>query len=413
MSIYEIARHVVIGDAYPVKNGGSYRDSKAYAVLLGQTTNSIIQQVREHVAGSATPLEITSETAYKYLAAAKVVDSDTPASAMKNTTYKIRELCLFRSDINMMNAFSTPPLDMEEPDAFLVNEVCNGHPLVKATTNADERNALSKRLYGYSQKKAVVLPELIPVIEKVIGDRYNSMMEVAKHIPEKTLTVFKGCSGAGKSHALNEFVVETVANIPADRVVQSTDNTKNDIRERTGKIFSDQHAHLIGFSIFRMMLEVIKERHPLLSSIQEGWFNSPDAVNNLFKDLNKEELKLEMRDYDGDFSALALRVLARQNNPLSPRPPFDQVIRGFKTSRESRPLLLKSLREGDTYSFTFVDNTGHVGKKDPLSISTAVDAEIEETKSMLITEKHAEIFGHSLKEYVGMTIQDAFKGVKK
>ncbi|MBX9744422.1 MAG: hypothetical protein K2X08_04345 [Chlamydiales bacterium] len=226
------------------------------------------------------------------------------------------------------------------------------------------------------------------------------------------MIVFKGCSGAGKSHALKNFVSAEIGAFSSEAAVQSTDNTKKDIRERTGKVFTDQQAHLFGFAVFKMMSQEIKKHSPDLSTLQEGWFNSSFAVENLFKDLNKQGLKLKMKDFDGDFEALALRVLARQSDTDNPRPPLEQVIRAFKTSRESRAQLLHSIRNEDTYEFRFVDKQARISdKKDPLSVSSlpeAIDAEISQTKELVISEQHVELFGEHLRGMVGLTISEAF-----
>jgi hypothetical protein len=165
-----------------------------------------------------------------------------------------------------------------------------------------------------------------------------------------------------------------------------------------------------------MLSEIMKNNYPKLSTIQEGWLNSTFAVEGLFKDLKSAGLKLEMHDFDGDYEALCLRVLARYQDKDSPKPPLDQVERGFKTSRESREQLLKSLRETDNYRFLFVHSDGVVNEKvDPMSIvskSEGVNLEIEKTKKISITEKHAQIFGEYLNLFVGMTIEEAFEKAK-
>lgn len=423
-TILNIAKHVVTGEPYPTSfSPNTVKDSKVFQLLKAATTDSIMERVDSYVKGKcseAALCEISDENAYEYLAATKLIDMTAAPEEMVNSTYKIRELCLLKSkaapggrnEINMMNAFSTPPADLEDVDLTLANEIDNVHPAVTSAPFGEPRNKILSKIYDYSQTKALVVPEIVSVVEQVVAERFAAMTQVSDHIPEKTMIVFKGCSGAGKSHALRSFVSDEIGSFSPDSAVQSTDNTKKDIRERTGKVFTDQQAHLFGFAVFKMMSQEIKKHSPDLSTLQEGWFNSFPAVENLFKDLNKQGLKLRMKDFDGDFEALALRVLARQSDIDNPRPPLEQVIRGFKTTRESRPQLLNSIRSGDTYEFRFVDKQAQISdEKDPLSIPSlpeVVDAEIAQTKDLVISEQHVKLFGEHLRDMVGLTISEAF-----
>ncbi|MDF2577329.1 MAG: hypothetical protein K0S74_813 [Chlamydiales bacterium] len=435
LTIYDIARHTVTEQPYATKaynTNISFQESQTYQVLSSTTNLDTIQNVKSYIEGKLLFEELSArvntQNAHEYLAAAKLIDLENANQDAMNTTYKVRELCILRSsgttnskpEINMLNAFSNPPLVLNDVpvDLLLANELDNSHPLVQKAAFGEERNRYLAKIYTYAQKQALIIPEIIPLIEQVISSRFEAMKKVAEHLPEKTFVVFKGCSGAGKTYALEAFVAANTPGLSAEKAVQSTDNTKEDIRSRTGKIFSDQQAHLLSFSVFKMLVEVVKEEQPFLSTLQEGWFNSSFAIEGLFKDLNKSSLKLDMRDFDGDFEALCLRVLSRHNCPSAPKPPFEQVIRGFKTSRESRIQLLNSLRSEDKYQFHFVNKNGEVDlTKDPKSIShlpsSTVDEEIEATKNVLITEQHSQLFGESLTNFIGLTIEDAFKKAKE
>jgi hypothetical protein len=429
-TIYEIAQHVITDKPYEKKPFQQIemglQGAVTYKLLTEETTFEILEKVRDFVSGnlSLEMIEINKETAYQYLAAAKVVDLDTDPSQMAKSTYKIREMALLRSvpenngrgEINMLNAFSMPPVHKKDLDVLLANELDNSHPIVKKAAFGEERNSHLARIYTYCQKESEIVPEMVPIIEAVVRDRFQTMMKIAKFLPEETTVIYKGCSGAGKSFALRKFTEEHIEGIDTETAVQSTDNVKNDIRRRTQNVFSDQQVHLLGFSTFKMLSEIMKNNYPKLSTIQEGWLNSTFAVEGLFKDLKSAGLKLEMHDFDGDYEALCLRVLARYQDKDSPKPPLDQVERGFKTSRESREQLLKSLRETDNYRFLFVHSDGVVNEKvDPMSIvskSEGVNLEIEKTKKISITEKHAQIFGEYLNLFVGMTIEEAFEKAK-
>jgi hypothetical protein len=429
-TIYEIAQHVITDKPYegksvlPAEKG--YQGSVAYTLLKGETNPEVLQKVRDFVSGklSEDMIEINKDSAYQYLAAAKVVDFDTIPAAMAKSTYKIREMAILhsapekdgRGEINMLNAFSMPPLHKENLDALLVNELDGSHPIVKKAAFGDERDGHLKRIYTYCQKESEIVPELVPVIEEVVRERFQTMMKIAEFLPKETTVIYKGCSGAGKSFALKQFTEKHIVGIDTETAVQSTDNVKNDIRRRTKNIYTDQHVHLLGFSTFKMLSEVMKENYPKLSTIQEGWLNSTIAVNGLFKDLKSADLKLDMHDFDGDYEALCLRVLARYQDKNSPKPPLDQVERGFKTSRESREQLLKSLRETDLYQFRFVHANGMIDENlNPKSLSSdpaSVNQEIAATKKLVITAQHAEVFGGYLNLFVGMTIEAAFEKAK-
>jgi hypothetical protein len=131
-TIYEIAQHVITDKPYekkafqPIEMGS--QGAVAYRLLTEATNSDVIEKVRSFVSGKLSEKliesQINNESAYLYLAAAKIVDLDTPRSEMIQSTYKIREISLFhslpekgkRSEINMLNAFSTPPLDKEDSD---------------------------------------------------------------------------------------------------------------------------------------------------------------------------------------------------------------------------------------------------------------------------------------------------------
>jgi len=421
-SIYSIASSVVNRQSYENKCFPLFSTSKTYQALFKATTPAALQQVREVVAGklSSQDLVIDSTTAYQYLAAAKMVDIDTVDK--QQSTYKIREMALFSSkaakegldEMNMLNAFSTPPLDKEDIDILLANELDNSHPLVKKAAFGVERDKLLGRIYTYCQEEALIIPEIAQVIESVIKDRIEQMVQASQSFPEATSVVFKGCSGAGKSFALHRQIAPY--GIAVDRAVQSTDNLKNDIKARCGKIFSDQQVHLLGFSTFKMLSKVMKESNPTLSTIQEGWFNSVFAIETLFKDLKASGMRLEMHDFDGDYEALCLRVLARYKTPDAPKPPLEWVERGFKTSRESRAKLLEMLRPTDQYEFSFVHRNGEVDLTvDPSVVPndpTNLDQEMTSVKQTVITEAHVSVFGVSLQEFVGLTVEQAFTKAK-
>jgi hypothetical protein len=297
-----------------------------------------------------------------------------------------------------------------------VNEIDLDHPTIKNAKPGEERDNHLKRIYNYCRKEAQIAPEIVPVIESVIRDRFQMMIKVATLLPDETTVIYKGCSGAGKSFALKKLAEKYFKEIPIEGAVQSTDNVKNDIRSRTGNIFSTPQVHLLGFASFKELSEVMKDYHPRLSTLQEGWFNSSFAIEGLFKDLRSADLKLEMYDFDGDYTALCLRVLARHQDSDIAKPSLDWVERSFKTSRESREQLLKLLRQTDSYKFRFVHEDGVVDEKvNPMSIisnSENVNAEIENSKKTIITEKHSQIFGQYLNSFVGMTIKEAFEKVK-
>lgn len=89
------------------------------------------------------------------------------------------------------------------------------------------------------------------------------------------------------------------------------------------------------------------------------------------------------------------------------------VERGFITSRESRGQLLSSLRETDSYQFTFLRADGVIDEKvDPVSVVSdpaRVNLEIESIKKIIITEGHARLFGEYLNTFIGMTVEAAFE----
>ncbi len=432
-TIYEIAQHVVLDQPYhkeeskPLQIGS--QESRIYKILSESTKFEIIEKVRNFVQGTLSEElienEINKDNAYLYLAAAKVIDLDTSPSEMVKSTYRIRELAVLnskpekdgRGKINMLNAFSMPPLDKEDIDLLLSNELDISHPIVKKAAFGEERNNHLKRIYTYGQKDAKVISEMVPVIEAVVKDRFQSMLKAADSLPIDTTVVYKGCSGAGKSFAIKKLTEQCLRGISAENAIQSTDNIKKEILTRTKNVFNDQQVFLLGFSTFKMLSEAMKEKYPKLSTVQEGWFNSTFTLEGLFKDLKVANLKLEMHDFDGDYEALCLRVLARYPGQNSQKTPLDDVERAFKTSRESREQLLKSLRENvDSYQFKFVQANGEVRDDiDPKSIvsdSAGVDKEIAATKKVRITEQHAKTFGESLNSFIGMTIEEAFEKAK-
>lgn len=423
-TIYEIAQHVVTGKPYVEKPYQAGQESKAYQLLKQKTTPDIVQIVRDFVGGifsqDKVESQMTSETAYRYLAAAKLVDLDTPPAKKVQSTYKIRELALLRSkpeqngraEITMLNAFSTPPANKDDLDVLLANELDHSHPLVKTAPGKEVRDRHLNRIYFFAQKETQLVPEMVPIIQSVIKDRFEAMLKVAASLPAETRVIFKGCAGAGKTYALKEYLTR-VPGTTVEQAVLSTDNCKNEIRVRTGNIFSDRQIFLMGHAMYKMLSEVMKEVHPKLSTLEESWFNSAAIIEQLFRDLSKAGLKMEMHDFDGDYSGLCLRIVARQQDPKSPKPTLYDVENAFKSSREARNLLLKSLRATDSYQFRFVHQNGSCDERiDPASLPSdpaILSAQMEATKKMKITKQHVEIFGASLNAFVDMTIEQAFE----
>lgn len=429
-TVFEIVQHVILDKPYekrefqPVKAGS--QGSVTYKLLTEQTTNEILQKVRSFVSGNLPKgmLDIDSNSAHQYLAAAKIVDLDTNPSEMAKSTYKIREMIVLRSkaepngraQINMINAFSMPPVHKKEFDILFTNELDNNHPIIKSASNAAERNNYLTGIYTYCQKEAEIVPEIVPILEAVVRDRYQTMLKVSAFLPAETSVIYKGCSGAGKSFAITKFTEKNITGINVEVAVQSTDNLKNDIVQRTQNIFNNQQSHLLGFSTFKMLSEVMKNKYPKLSTLQEGWFNSTFALDALFKDVKNAELKLEIHDFDGSFEALCLRVLNRYQFKDSAKPPFNQIEQAFKSTRESRGQLLKFLRETDSYQFSYVHANGTVDDQMPptsaVSDPEGVNLEIKMTKELVITREHSQLFGDYLNLFLGMTIEEAFEKLR-
>lgn len=211
------------------------------------------------------------------MAAAKVVDMDTDVSQMTQSTYKIRELALLhskpengRSEINMLNAFSIPPLEKEDVDLFLINEIDLDHIAVKNAQFGDQKNNCLKKNYTYCRQEAKIIPEVASIIEFIIKDRFQMMMKVSNSLENKTAFVYKGCTGAGKSFAINNFSQKYFNGILIEKFVQSTDQIKNDIRFRMSSSFTAPHSHLLGFAVFKELSEVARIHSPKMSTIQEG-----------------------------------------------------------------------------------------------------------------------------------------------
>ena len=428
-TVYAITQHIITGKPYekkpfqPIKINSQI--ATTYQLLTNATHSELVEKVRSFVSGklSLESIEINQDNAYQYLAAAKVVDLDTDPSEMIKSTYKIRKRALLssqaekngRQEIKMLNAFSMPPYK-NDLDILLVNELDRHHPIVKKAAFGEERNRYLKRIYAYSQKEAVLMPEIIPLIEKIVKDRFQTLMKIAALLPDQTTVIYKGCSGAGKTFALKKFTEQYIKGIDSRKFVQSTDNIKNDLRQQTQNSFSDEQVDLLGMAVSKMFSEVMKEYYPKLATIQEGWFNSTFTIESLFKDLKSAELKLNMHDFDGDYEAICLRILARSNDKDNPTVPFNQIERSFQTSRESRQLLLKLLRETDSYQFYFVHADGIVNENiDPKSVLSdpeSVNLEIEATKMTLITKRHVHLFGDHLHSFIGMTIEEAFEKIQ-
>lgn len=428
-TVFEIVQHVIINKPYenrtfqPIVEGSNI--NKVCNKLLSETTPEILMKVKDFVAGNLTEemLGLESTSAYQYLAAVKIVDLGNDPSKSVKSTYKIREMILScskteangRSQINMMNAFSLPPAT-KEYDILIANEIDNNHPLVKNAVTAAERNAYLTGIYTYGQREAEIIPEMVPIIEDLVRDRSQAMLKINAFLPQETSVIYKGPSGAGKSFAIGKFTEENLKGIDADVAVQSADNIKNDLRRRTRNIFNTQQAHLLGFSILKMLSEVMKKTYPKLSTIQEGWYNSTFALDALFKDIKAAGLKLDVHDFDGSFEVICLRVLNRYRFKDSAKPALNEIEQAYKSTRETRAILLKSLRETDTYRFSYVHSNGVTDDKMQatavVSDPDAVNRETTTTKALVITKEHAQFYGDYLNAFLGMTIEEAFEKVR-
>jgi len=425
-TLLNIAQYAISSVAYPtpVVPDSSHDSNPVILFLNSATTPALIDRVNSYVTGKCD-LEafhdIDHSTAYQLLAAVKLYDTTPGIIGAERSTHKLREICLIRSQTSaallvqntMLNAFSTPPLSLEDPD-FMVTETNNLHPKVTCLTGKDRTDA-SNRIHAYAQTQALFDPEIAAIIEDIIRLRFAYINEVSSHLPDKSIIVYRGSSGAGKSHALTKEVSRRTPHLTPALAVTSTDNLKKDLLEKIGKVYLDQTSFLLALSIRKVMNSEIETKAPDLSSLQEGWFNTGADIKTLFTHLNKQGLKLIMNDFDGDFEALALRVLARRSHPDNPQSPLPlaQLISGYKTCRETRCQVLTSLREGDTYNFVYVNKQGEIiTDKDPLSIPvdpSTLDSEIEATKNLVISEEHIKLYGEGLRDMIGLPFIAAYE----
>ncbi|MEI8300965.1 MAG: hypothetical protein WCG10_05065 [Chlamydiota bacterium] len=427
-TIREIVQHIANGTPYKNSSGyiRGYQMSTGYQLLTQETSTDIIDIISRFICGFSHQSEsdlvdsINTENAYSYLAAAKIVDIDTSLDSKMQTTYAIRERILTccrdqedkRGKMTMLNAFSIPPLDKDDMDVLLVNELDDNHPLVRESS---ERDSLKARIYTYCQEKAQIISEALPYVEGLVRDRIKTMEKFSHHIPSKTSVVFREAQGAGELLTLKRLEKFCIKGVEVDKLVQSTDNLKKDLRGRIGTNFTDEQVHLLGLSTFTMLSKVMKATQSHISTFEERSLNSVSTITDLFKDLQVSDMTLEMHDFDGDYEAICLRTLANYQDPNSAKPSMELVERGFKKNRESRMHLLESLKLTDRYECCFARKDNSVDVVDPHSIDSsagALDREIAETKVSIITEHHVQLFGESLRSFIDKTIEDAFKIAK-
>ncbi|MDF2549533.1 MAG: hypothetical protein K0S07_600 [Chlamydiales bacterium] len=423
-TLENIVRHVVLDEPYsslPAPSIDDIRDSRGYNLLLNASTPEIVAKVRMY-AQQRIPslLEVTRENATQYLAAAKMVDLEDATSQFEEATYKIRSLCILNSlKINLMNAFSTPPLYPQASiehrhgiGAWLLTELDHAHETVLKAPSLEMRTLMMRHIYQYAEREARLIPKMVKLIEKIVSKRYLAAINSAKHQPEKTLTIYQGPAGSGKKDALKKRAAQT--GLKLSHLVQSTECIKLDIQKKTAGLYGGQDVHLLSFSLFKLFVEAMKEYNGQLSSIQEGCFFGADPLRELLG----AGLKAEIYDFDGDFKALSLRLLAQYKNQKGSKLSFDTILDLFKSCRKKRPELLDLVasRPEDRYHLSYVTSKGQVLEdKDPRSVASQpeqIEREIAEAKGALIEEAHLCIFGAALADFVGLTIEEAFKRIE-
>lgn len=392
------------------------QNGTAIRVLQSATTVEITQKVRECVENKMSEDDlrvlINSTNAHQYLAAAKLLDLESQSSL----TFLVRKTCVLCSNINLINAFTNPPLNKENLTVLLANELDNSHPeVIKVKDDREKSDLLLKSIYNYAQQEAQLTPEMKAIVEEIIAQRFRMIREVASKQPENTIIMFKGNSGTGKTYAIKQL-------LGSEDVVQSTDGIKNDLIAKTGGIYNNSKVHLLGMSIFKNLERLLKEHFSNLSLIQEQKLNSKTAIIDFFKSLSTQ--RLMMHDLEADFETQCMRILARMADPTCPTPPLDVIQRGYTTTRESRALLLSSLRECDTYQFTFAKNNGEIvqfpeGEESKRAAAALQynkeqgESEMSAVLQMPITSEHVRIFGSYLAPFVGKTVLETFGSVKR
>lgn len=414
-TINEIAQYIVNPQSFNASTTENYYtcNEKVNAVqaLREMTTPEIEDVVRSYVKNQISfddlKTSINVQTIDQYLAAAKIIDMIIPYSEMINTTFQVRIECLKRdkeirqgtnkTNTNIVNVFLLPCEN--ETDPVFLNGVNNAHPMVK--DDPVKRN----HMYSVVRDKIYLHPEASKKLCEILQIFYNSIVESSLKLPENTTTIFRGCSGAGKSYALmQQLQLEKISDVA--KIVLSTDSIINLFTNDSNFKSTPDQTFLLGM-LSRTALELaIKQHKPSLPLVQEGWYKIPAQINGLFV----ENRLTDIKDFDGDFRIIALRMLSRFSQSNSNSLSLDIVWRNYCECRESRSYLIEKLRPEDTYNLQYSLNDGNFIQYTTETAKNLVvkPEEMEEAIAYVINNEDVIKLGDCLRPYIGLTIAQAY-----
>lgn len=267
--------------------------------------------------------------------------------------------------------------------------------------------AVKQEYEKYAKTAAYFHRDTLPRIDKVFRRALGAIVTSTEYLKDRNI-YFAGPSGVGKSRHITKFV-EEVAGHPVDLhdIVYGTDNIKLFLRE--------EFPTCQDFPSFTLALAM---RHALETAVktravggcyflQEGGLAVEELILNLLKDTKQ----LEIRDFDAPFKTISIRALNREHHRGERPIDFDNFARLAGLCRKTRTALLNNLTDGQSYVMNYDGVTLTAAQmkefdyKEPETLSVIGDE--------VITEADVSPFGPDLRDYVGLTIRQAFGKVNE
>lgn len=355
---------------------------------------------------------ITLENYRDYLNAAKYLDL-----TQRRSTFEIRHECLLKSEgqLKTLEAFSyrLNPLFFDEYDK-------NGKFL------ADKKY----ELYHAGQFEITFVPEWIKVQRQLVQQVIDTVLSFSNQLGHEQpyLLLFTGAYGSGKSYQVQHHRITQKIHFEPDAIfngILGTDAIKRllmFLTPGTSQIQVHHESVAIRLQIMRSLLSSF----PHSTLVQEAVLSNENSIQNQFQLAQESNFLIKLIDLDADLETACLRILTRDPHKGDSIPHFRATVAAQKSIRTNRSILhqmVEASQEVEEYEliFSIKDQIVLVAEKkngilfvypeyknlflEALTPTSAL--EVEKIAQRVITYEDCQNYGHQLKRFIGMTIENA------
>ncbi len=366
--------------------------------------------------------EITASNCHHFLSAAKLIDLNNNDS-FSMSTFPVRLACLVNSggQIKSLEAFSyrLNPTFFSEYD--------------------HEGNYLPNKkheLYYAGKFELVFIPEWISIQKKIIFHVVETVQSFSEQLDYDSphFILFTGNYGAGKSYQTKKHHwVDQIEYDPEALFsgVMSSDSIKR-IYMSLVEGSTNSQVHHEGVALRLQIMVSLLQNLPNISLLQEQCLATTSSIDQLLDLARENNAKVKLVDVDTYLETSCLRILTRDLSNGDSIPTFRAIVAQQKNICEARAHLLRRVKEDQNiegYELLFSDGneTYLVAEKKNnefiilpgmeelyhQSLSPTESSIIEALSKQVVTYENCEHYGSQLRQFLGMTIEEALRELSK